>query len=73
MIGLNSVIYAMDKMQLIRDRLKTTQSRHKSYAYVRRRQLKFQVDDWIFLKVSPMKGVMRFEKKWKLSPRYVGP
>ncbi|WMV41725.1 hypothetical protein MTR67_035110 [Solanum verrucosum] len=33
----------------------------------------FQVDDWVFLKVSPMKGVMRFGKKWKLSPRYVGP
>ncbi|WMV37755.1 hypothetical protein MTR67_031140 [Solanum verrucosum] len=33
----------------------------------------FQVDDWIFLKMSPMKGVMRFGKKGKLSPRYVGP
>jgi len=33
----------------------------------------FQVDDWVFLKVSPMKGVMRFRKKRMLSPRYVGP
>ncbi|WMV57927.1 hypothetical protein MTR67_051312 [Solanum verrucosum] len=40
---------------------------------MRRRELEFQVDDWIFLKVSPMKGVMRFGKKGKLSPRYVGP
>ncbi|WMV40253.1 hypothetical protein MTR67_033638 [Solanum verrucosum] len=37
------------------------------------RELEFQVDDWVFLKVSPMKGVMRFGKKGKLSPRYVGP
>ena len=72
LVGPDSVLYAMEKVQLIRDRLKTTQSRHKSYAYVRRRQLKFQVDDWIFLKVSPMKGVMRFGKKGKLSPRYAG-
>ncbi|WMV26021.1 hypothetical protein MTR67_019406 [Solanum verrucosum] len=36
-------------------------------------ELEFQVDDWIFLKVSPMKGVMRFGKKGKHSPRYVGP
>ena len=73
LIGTDSVLYAMDKVQLIRDRLKTAQSRQKSYAAVRRRELEFQVDDWVFLKVSPMKGVMRFGKKGKLSPRYVGP
>ena len=69
----NSVIYAMEKVKLIRDRLKTTQSRQKSYADVKRRELEFQVDDWVFLKVSPMKRVMRFGKKGKLSPRYIGP
>ena len=63
MIGADSVIYAMEKVQLIKDRLKTDQSRQKSYADVRRRELEFQVDDWVFLKVSPMKGVMRFGKK----------
>ncbi|WMV37464.1 hypothetical protein MTR67_030849 [Solanum verrucosum] len=36
-------------------------------------ELEFQVNDWVFQKVSPMKGVMRFGKKGKLSPRYVGP
>ncbi|WMV13460.1 hypothetical protein MTR67_006845 [Solanum verrucosum] len=36
-------------------------------------ELEFQVDDWVFLKVSPMKGLMRFGKKGKLSPKYVGP
>ena len=59
-------------MQLIRDRLKTGQSRQKSYADVRRRELDFQVDDSVFLKVLPIKGLMRFEKKGKLNPRYVG-
>ena len=73
MIEPDSVLYAMNKVQLIRDRLKTTQSRQKSYADLRRRKLEFQVNDWAFLKVSPMKGVMRFGKKGNLSPRYVGP
>ena len=41
----DSVLYAMEKVQLIRDRLKTSQSRQKSYADVRRRELEFQVDD----------------------------
>ena len=54
LIGPASVLYAMDKVQIIRDRLKTTQSRQKYYSNVRRRELKFQVDDWILLKVSPM-------------------
>ena len=70
LIGTDSVLYAMEKVQLSRDRLKTNQSRQKSYADVRRKKLEFQVDDWFFLKVSPMKGVMRFGKKGKFSPRY---
>ena len=60
LIGPDLVLYAMEKVQLIRDRLKTTQSRQKSYAGLRRRELEFQVDDWHFLKVSPMKVVMKF-------------
>ena len=40
----------MEKVQLIRDTLKTAQSRQKSYTDVRRRELGFQVDDWVFLK-----------------------
>ena len=44
----------------------------KSYVDVRRRELEFQVDDWVFLKVSPIKAVIKFGKKGKLSPRYVG-
>ena len=70
LIGTYSVLYAMEKVKLIRDRLRTAQSRQKSYADVSRRELEFQFGDWFFLKVSPMKGVMRFGKKGKFSPRY---
>ncbi|KAL0556795.1 hypothetical protein IC582_005312 [Cucumis melo] len=51
----------------------TTQSRQKSYADVRRKDLEFDVGDKVFLKVAPMKGVLRFERRGKLSPRFVGP
>jgi hypothetical protein len=45
----------------------------KSYADNRRRELSFQEGDFVYLKVSPMKGVRRFQAKGKLAPRYVGP
>ena len=63
----------IDKIKLIRERLKTAQSRQKSYADCRRRHLEFQVGDSVFLRVSPWKGVFRFGRKGKLSPRYIGP
>ena len=62
-----------EAIQNIRARMQITQSRQKSYADVRRKDLKFDVGEKVFLKVAPMKGVMRFEKKGKLSPRFVGP
>nr|XP_033516097.1 uncharacterized protein LOC117280494 [Nicotiana tomentosiformis] len=49
------------------------QSRQKSYSDKRHHDLEFMVGDKVFLKVSPMKGVMRFGKKGKLSPRFIGP
>jgi len=58
---------------VIRKRLQTAQSRQKSYADKRRRDLEFSVGDCVFLKVSPTKGVFRFGKKGKLSPRFIGP
>jgi len=64
---------ALDHVRVIQDRLRTTQSRHQSYADRRRRPLKFVVGDRVFLRVSPMKGVMRFGRRGKLSPRYIGP
>ena len=45
----------------------------KSYADTRRRPLEFEVGDHVLLKVSPTRGVFRFGKKGKLSPRYIGP
>ena len=57
----------MEKVKIIREWLKTAQSRQKSYVDVQRRELEFEVGDWVFLKVSPMKRVMRlldFEKDW---------
>ena len=43
----------------------------KSYADPKRKDMEFQVRDYVFLKVSPMNGVMRFGKKGKLAPRYI--
>nr|GEY72021.1 putative reverse transcriptase domain-containing protein [Tanacetum cinerariifolium] len=55
------------------DRLKAVRDRHKSYTDNRRKSLKFQVGDHVMLTVSPWKGVVRFRKKVKLAPRFVGP
>ena len=61
------------KVGMIRKRLLTPQSRQKSYADIRRRPLEFEVGDHVFLKVMPKRGVIRFGKRGKLSPRYIGP
>ncbi|KAA0045487.1 hypothetical protein IC582_016192 [Cucumis melo] len=73
LLGLELVQTTNTAMQKIRARMLTAQSRQKSYANVRRKDLEFDVGDMVFLKVAPMKGVLRFEKKGKLSPRFVGP
>ena len=62
-----------EKVPLIRHRLLIAQSRQKSYADRRRRPLEFQVGDWVFLKVSSTRGVVRFGKRSKLNPRFIGP
>jgi hypothetical protein len=64
---------AKEKVKLIQHRLKIAQHRHKCYTDKRRRPLYFQVGDFVYLKVSPMKGVNRHGIKGKLAPRYVGP
>ena len=60
-------------VQKIKQRILSAQSRQKSYADSRRKDLKFAVGDHVFLKVAPMREVLRFGKKGKLSPRFVGP
>ncbi|GKF67678.1 putative reverse transcriptase domain-containing protein [Tanacetum coccineum] len=62
-----------DKISQIKDRLKAARDRQKSYADKRRKPLEFSVGDFVLLKVSPWKGVVRFGKKGKLTPRFVGP
>lgn len=53
--------------------MKTSQSRHKSYADQWRRPLEFQEGDHVFLRVTPMTGVGRALKSKKLSPKFIGP
>jgi hypothetical protein len=64
---------AKEQVQLIRDRLKATQSRQKSYANPKRHELVFNVGDFAYLHVTPLKGMHRFHVKGKLAPRYIGP
>ena len=74
LIGLKLVhITTLDKIQIVRDKLKTTRDRQKSYADKRRRDLQFKVGDKVFLKVSPWKCVLKFGRRKKLRPRYIGP
>jgi hypothetical protein len=61
------------RVQRIIHNLKKAQGRQKSYADKRRMPLYFLVGDYVYLKVSPMKGVSRFGVKGKLAPRYIGP
>ncbi|GKA70799.1 putative reverse transcriptase domain-containing protein [Tanacetum coccineum] len=62
-----------EKIFKIRDRMQAARDRQKSYADKRRRPLEFEVGDKVMLKVGPWKGVMRFRKRGKLNPRYIGP
>jgi hypothetical protein len=59
-----------EKVQQVRHNLKEAQARQKNYADKRRRPLVFQANDYVYLKVSSMKGVSRFGVKGKLAPRY---
>jgi hypothetical protein len=58
---------------MVRESLMVAQTLQKSYANKRRRDLSFEIGDFVYLKVSPMRGTRRFKVKGKLAPRYVGP
>ncbi|GJW36771.1 putative reverse transcriptase domain-containing protein [Tanacetum coccineum] len=62
-----------EKIVQIRQRLQAERDRQRSYANIRRKPLEFQVGGHVMLKVSPRKGVIRFGKRGKLNPRYIGP
>ncbi|GJX59765.1 putative reverse transcriptase domain-containing protein [Tanacetum coccineum] len=73
LIGPELVQETTKKISQIKDRLKIARDRQKSYADRRRKPLEFSVGDYVLLKVSPWKGVVRFGKKGKLAPRFVRP
>ncbi|GJZ67601.1 putative reverse transcriptase domain-containing protein [Tanacetum coccineum] len=62
-----------EKIIQIKQRIQVARDRQKSYADLKRKPMDFQVRDKVMLKVSPWKGVVRFGKRGKLNPRYVGP
>ena len=62
-----------EKVKMIRERLKVATDRQKSYADMKRKYIRYEIGEKVFLKVSPWKKVVRFGKKGKLSPRFIGP
>ncbi|KAJ0716272.1 putative nucleotidyltransferase, Ribonuclease H [Helianthus annuus] len=71
--GPELVLETSEKIVQIRNRMTAARDHQKSYADKRRKPLEFTVGDRVMLKVSPWKGVVRFGKRGKLNPRYVGP
>ena len=72
-MGSNFIHKTLENVHVIRNCLETVYCRQKSYADHRRRDLEFEQGDKLYLKISPMNGVIRFGKKGKLCPRYTGP
>ena len=71
--GPDKIKEAEEGVAHVRENLRIAQSRQKSYADNRRRDLEFKVGDHVYLKVSPLRGTFRFHVKGKLAPRFVGP
>jgi hypothetical protein len=63
---------AEKQVRMVRENLRVTQSRQKSYVDHRRRELSFEVGDFIYLMVSPMRGLRRFKVRGNLAPRFIG-
>ena len=73
MFGPDLIKESEEKVKLIRDRLKVAQSRQKSYADTKRKEVVYEIGDRAYLRVSPLRGVKRFGVKGKLASRFVGP
>jgi hypothetical protein len=71
--GPDILLEAVENIRMVRENLKAVQSRQRSYADTRRRELSFEVGDYVYIKVSPIRGTKRFGVKGKLAPRYIGP
>lgn len=63
----------MEKVQIVKERLKSVQDRQRHYANPKRRKIEFQEGEKVWVKVSPMKNVTRFGVNGRLGPRYIGP
>ena len=72
-IGPDLVKDTEEKVQIIQQRLKAVSDRQRSYANLKRKDIEYEVEDKVFLKVSPWKKILRFGRKGKLSPRFIGP
>jgi hypothetical protein len=70
--GPEILLEAEENIRMVWENLKAVQSRQRSYAYTRRRELSFEVGDYVYLKVSPIRGTKRLGVKGKLAPRYIG-
>lgn len=73
LVGPELVTDAVEVARKVRDKLRIAQDRHKQWADLKRRHVEYQLDDHVFLKISPNRGVIRFGSRGKLSPRYIGP
>jgi hypothetical protein len=73
LFGTDIIKEAKRQVQIIRENLRVAQSKQKSYADGKRRDVSFQEGDYVYLKVSPIIGLRKFKVKGKLSPRYIGP
>ena len=72
-IGPNLIQETEEKVKMIKERLKVATDRQKSYADMKRKDIRYEIGEKLFLKPSPWKKVMRFGKKGKLNPRFIGP
>ncbi|GKB55544.1 putative reverse transcriptase domain-containing protein [Tanacetum coccineum] len=68
-----SIKETTEKVIQIKQRMQASRDRQKSCVNLKRKPMEFQVGDRVMFKVSPWKGVVRFGKRGKLNPRYVGP
>ena len=72
-IGPDLVKDTEEKVHIIQQRLKASSDRQRSYANLKINDIEYEVGDKVFLKVSPWKKILRFGRKGKLSPRFIGP
>ena len=72
-IGPDLIQETKEKVKIIREKLKVATDRQKSYANMKRKDIRYEIGEKVFFKVSPWKKVMRFGKNGKLSPRFIRP